>query len=43
VGGRRFRRSDPSADGITTFVQATGDFITSDGRPYQNVCVFQFD
>jgi ketosteroid isomerase-like protein len=37
------RRITASADEITTFVQAKGDFVTTDGRPYQNVYVFRFD
>lgn len=37
------RRITASADGATTFVQARGDFVTADGRPYQNVYVFRFD
>ena len=37
------RRVTASADGATTFVQTNGDFITADGRPYQNVYVFRFD
>ena len=37
------RRVTVSADGATTFVQTNGDFITADGRPYQNVYVFRFD
>ena len=27
----------------TRFVQARGDFVAVDGRPYQNVYVFRFD
>jgi ketosteroid isomerase-like protein len=37
------RRITASADNTTTFVQARGDFVTADGRPYQNVYVFRFD
>jgi ketosteroid isomerase-like protein len=37
------RRVTTSADGLTTFVQAKGDFRTTDGRPYRNVYVFRFD
>jgi len=37
------RRITASADTATTFVQARGDFVTVDGRPYQNVYVFRFD
>jgi ketosteroid isomerase-like protein len=37
------RRITSSADEATTFVQARGDFVTADGRPYQNVYVFRFD
>jgi len=37
------RRITASADNTTTFVQAKGDFVTADGRPYQNVYVFRFD
>jgi ketosteroid isomerase-like protein len=37
------RRITASADGATTFVQTKGDFVTADGRPYQNVYVFRFD
>ena len=37
------RRVTTSADGATTFVQTKGDFLTADGRPYQNVYVFRFD
>ncbi len=37
------RRITASADAATTFVQARGDFVTADGRPYQNVYVFRFD
>ena len=37
------RRITASADETTTFVQAKGDFVTADGRPYQNVYVFRFD
>ena len=37
------RRITVSADGTTTFVQARGDFLTTDGRPYRNVYVFRFD
>ncbi len=37
------RRITVSADAGTTFVQARGDFVTADGRPYQNVYVFRFD
>ena len=37
------RRFTASADTATTFVQARGDFVTVDGRPYQNVYVFRFD
>jgi ketosteroid isomerase-like protein len=37
------RRITPSADEATTFVQTRGDFVTADGRPYQNVYVFRFD
>lgn len=37
------RRITASADGATTFVQTRGDFVTADGRPYQNVYVFRFD
>jgi ketosteroid isomerase-like protein len=37
------RRVTASADNATTFVQTRGDFVTSDGRPYQNVYVFRFD
>jgi ketosteroid isomerase-like protein len=37
------RRITASADNTTTFVQANGDFVTADGRPYRNVYVFRFD
>ena len=37
------RRITGSADNATTFVQTRGDFVTLDGRPYQNVYVFRFD
>jgi ketosteroid isomerase-like protein len=37
------RRITAAADRATTFVQARGDFVTADGRPYQNVYVFRFD
>jgi ketosteroid isomerase-like protein len=37
------RRITASADHATTFVQTRGDFVTADGRPYQNVYVFRFD
>jgi len=37
------RRITASADETTTFVQARGDFVTADGRPYRNVYVFRFD
>src|SRR5207247_8999356 len=37
------RRITASADNTATFVQAKGDFVTADGRPYQNVHVFRFD
>jgi ketosteroid isomerase-like protein len=37
------RRITASSDGATTFVQANGDFVTADGRPYRNVYVFRFD
>lgn len=37
------RRITASADKATTFVQTRGDFVTADGRPYQNVYVFRFD
>ena len=37
------RRITASADKVTTFVQARGDFVTVDGRPYRNVYVFRFD
>jgi ketosteroid isomerase-like protein len=37
------RRITACADTGTTFVQARGDFVTADGRPYQNVYVFRFD
>lgn len=37
------RRISPIAGQDTTFVQTTGDFRTTDGRPYQNVYVFRFD
>ena len=37
------RRITASADGTTTFVQANGDFVTTEGRPYRNVYVFRFD
>jgi ketosteroid isomerase-like protein len=37
------RRITASASRATTFVQARGDFVTADGRPYQNVYVFRFD
>lgn len=37
------RRITASADNATTFVQTRGDFVTADGRPYQNVYVFRFD
>lgn len=37
------RRITTSAEGTTTFVQANGDFVTDDGRPYRNVYVFRFD
>jgi ketosteroid isomerase-like protein len=30
-------------DGRTSFVQADGDLVTADGRPYQNVYVFRYD
>jgi ketosteroid isomerase-like protein len=37
------RRIKASAVNTTTFVQTKGDFVTADGRPYQNVYVFRFD
>lgn len=37
------RRVTRSEDGATTFVQTRGDFVTADGRPYQNVYVFRLD
>jgi ketosteroid isomerase-like protein len=37
------RRITASADTATSFVQAKGDFVTTDGRPYRNVYVFRFD
>lgn len=37
------RRVTASSDAATTFVQTNGDFVTADGRPYQNVYVFRFD
>ncbi len=37
------RRITASADATTTFVQANGDFVTTDDRPYRNVYVFRFD
>ncbi len=37
------RRITASADTATTFVQTRGDFVTADGRPYQNVYVFRLD
>jgi ketosteroid isomerase-like protein len=37
------RRITASAGNATTFVEATGDFVTADGRPCQNVYVFRFD
>ena len=32
-----------SEDGQTTFVQANGDFVTADGRRYENVYVIRYD
>jgi ketosteroid isomerase-like protein len=32
-----------SGDGRTSFAQAEGDFLTADGRPYENVYLFRFD
>jgi ketosteroid isomerase-like protein len=37
------RRITASADNATTFVQASGDFVTVAGQPYRNVYVFRFD
>jgi ketosteroid isomerase-like protein len=37
------RRVTVSADEATSFVQARGDFVTADGRPYRNTYVFRFD
>jgi ketosteroid isomerase-like protein len=37
------RRITASADNATTFVQASGDFVTAAGQPYRNVYVFRFD
>jgi ketosteroid isomerase-like protein len=37
------RRITASASGATSFVQARGDFVTADGRPYHNIYVFRFD
>ena len=37
------RRVTVSADGSTTFVQTTGDFVSNEGKAYQNVYVFRFD
>lgn len=37
------RRITASGDNATTFVQTRGDFVTADGRPYQNIYVFRFD
>jgi ketosteroid isomerase-like protein len=37
------RRITASVGQATTFVQAKGDFVTADGRPYRNVYVFRFD
>jgi ketosteroid isomerase-like protein len=37
------RRITASADVATTFVQASGDFVTVAGQPYRNVYVFRFD
>ncbi len=36
-------RVTTSDDGQTTFVQANGDFVTADGRPYENVYVIRYD
>lgn len=37
------RRTSRAEGATTTFVQANGDFVTKDGRPYRNVYVFRFD
>lgn len=37
------RRVTVSDDGATTFVQAVGDFVSKEGKAYQNVYVFRFD
>jgi ketosteroid isomerase-like protein len=37
------RRVSLTRDGMTTFVQTRGDFVTALGRPYRNVYVFRFD
>jgi ketosteroid isomerase-like protein len=36
-------RVTSSDSGRTTFVQANGDFVTADGRPYKNVYIFRYD
>ncbi|ASO20288.1 ketosteroid isomerase-like protein [Actinoalloteichus hoggarensis] len=36
-------RVSVTSDGRTSFLQATGDFTTADGRPYRNVYVFRLD
>ncbi len=37
------QRITVSRDGRTSFVEADGDFVSADGRPYRNVYVFRFD
>jgi ketosteroid isomerase-like protein len=37
------RRVSVAASGATAFVQADGDFMATDDRPYQNVYVFRID
>lgn len=36
-------RVSVTADGKTSFVQANGEFVGADGRPYRNVYVFRYD
>lgn len=37
------RRITATSDGSVTFVQAVGDFRTTNGAPYRNTYVFRFD
>ncbi|MEV0824982.1 nuclear transport factor 2 family protein [Nonomuraea rubra] len=36
-------RVSVTGQGRTSFVQANGDFVTADGRPYRNVYIYRFD